>query len=437
MKKKRLFFFLGIILILYAAYNIIMLQVSENGGSFENLVNQAGFAPLIAAEEEISTSDIDSTEKRPDRIIIPKINLDAPIVVAQAVTQEIDGEEYVQYLVPEKFAAGYHANSVSLGEIGNIVLSGHHNAYGEVFGNLYQLEEGDVINLYHGDELFQYVVTNVMIFEEKDQPLEVRLENARWILPSDDERLTLVTCWPQNSNSHRLIIAAVPLYRSQLANSEEICDNVENQNLFDLFFYKYMEAGFLSQNAFLQTTDYRLLIMKLSFIEDSVNNLDEHKCQPILKSNLVEFIQAVMLQVGFQQIGYEGEEFIKVEELIRSYQVLLESYFDPYSTSTREALLGSFQVDFHQIPNTVSDTLTASNFEDTSLNIRENAASNSRFLGSLPTGSSTTVIGKSIDGEWLLVPFKDALGWISLPYADLNISVDMIPVVLNQIINQD
>ncbi len=437
MKKKRFFFFLGIILILYAAYNIIMLQVSENGGSSENLVNQAGFAPLIAAEEEISTSDVDNTEKRPDRIIIPKINLDAPVEVSRAVTQEIDGKEYVQYLVPEKFAAGYHENSVSLGEIGNIVLSGHHNAYGEVFGNLYQLEEGDIINLYHGDELFQYVVTNVMIFEEKDQPLEARLENARWILPSDDERLTLITCWPQDSNTHRLIIAAVPLYRSLIANSGKTCDDAEKQNLLDRFFNKYIEAGFLSQHAFLQTTNYRLLIMKLSSIEDNVQNLDEHNCQPILKSNLVEFIQAAMLQVGFQQTGYEGEEFTKVEELIASLQMLLESYFEPYPTSTREALLESFQADFHQMPNSVFDTIIASNFEDTSLNIREKAASNSRFLGSLPTGSSAIAIGKSIDGDWLLIPFKDSLGWISLPYADLNISADMIPVVLNQIINQD
>ena len=437
MKKKQLFFLLGIILILYAAYNIIMLQVSENGGSFEDLVNQAGFAPLIAAEEEITAADGDSTEKRPDRIIIPKINLDAPVVVTRAVTKEIDGEEYVQYLVPEKFAAGYHENSTSLGKIGNIVLSGHHNAYGEVFGNLYQLEEGDIINLYHGDELFQYVVTNVMIFEEKDQPLEARLENARWILPSDDERLTLITCWPQDSNTHRLIIAAVPLYRSLIANSGKTCDDAEKQNLLDRFFNKYIEARFLSQHAFLQTSDYRLLIMRLSSIEGNVQNLDEHNCQPILKSNLVEFIQAAMLQVGFQQTGYEGEEFTKVEELIASLQMLLESYFEPYPTSTREALLESFQADFHQMPNSVSDTIIASNFEDTSLNIREKAASNSRFLGSLPTGSSAIAIGKSINGDWLLIPFKDSLGWISLPYADLNLSADMIPTVLNQIIQQD
>jgi hypothetical protein len=69
------------------------------------------------------------------------------------------------------------------------VISGHHNAYGEVFANLYQLKESDVINLYSKDKLFQYVIMIVMILEEKDQPLGIRLENTCWILPSNDEHL--------------------------------------------------------------------------------------------------------------------------------------------------------------------------------------------------------------------------------------------------------
>lgn len=50
-----------------------------------------------------------------------------------------------------------------------------------------------------------------MIFPERDVPFETRLENARWILPSEDERITLITCWPYFSNTHRLIIVARPV----------------------------------------------------------------------------------------------------------------------------------------------------------------------------------------------------------------------------------
>jgi sortase A len=40
--------------------------------------------------------------------------------------------------------------------------------------------------------------------------LEIRMANAEWLGGTDDERLTLVTCWPQKSNTHRLIIVARP-----------------------------------------------------------------------------------------------------------------------------------------------------------------------------------------------------------------------------------
>ena len=197
MKKSRLLFMLGIALILYAGYNIVMIILSKESdvnSTYSSLVNQEGFAPIFAPEEEVSYSDpISENTIRaniPDRIIIPKINLDAPIKIAQAVTTILDDQDYIQYLVPEEYAAGFHENSAVLGQVGNTVLSGHHNAYGEVFGKIDELEIGDIINLYSKDVLRQYIVASTMILPEKDEPLEVRLENARWILPSDDERVT-------------------------------------------------------------------------------------------------------------------------------------------------------------------------------------------------------------------------------------------------------
>jgi sortase A len=43
-------------------------------------------------------------------------------------------------------------------------------------------------------------------------PLSVRRKNAQWIMPTGDERLTLVTCWPYEwpGNSHRVIVVARP-----------------------------------------------------------------------------------------------------------------------------------------------------------------------------------------------------------------------------------
>jgi sortase A len=72
---------------------------------------------------------------------------------------------------------------------------------------------GDEIILFSGERACVYRVGLVMTLPEKYQPLETRLDNARWIYPSEDERITLVTCWPYESNTHRVIVVAAPVYR--------------------------------------------------------------------------------------------------------------------------------------------------------------------------------------------------------------------------------
>jgi len=146
----------------------------------------------------------------PTRIVIPNIGLDAPVELAASQKVQIAGKVYYQWLSPDKFAAGWHTNSAYLGMKGNTVLNGHHNISGKVFEHLIDLNIGEPIQLYGQDKLFSYIVVNKMILEERDAPVEQRLENARWLARSEDERLTLITCWPPESNTHRLIIVAIP-----------------------------------------------------------------------------------------------------------------------------------------------------------------------------------------------------------------------------------
>lgn len=149
----------------------------------------------------------------PDRIMIPVIELDAPVIEAKSRKIRVDNQIFDQYIAPDEFAAGWHPNSALLGVSGNTVLNGHHNVYGEVFGRLVDLQPGDKIYVYSGQRRYAYVIANKLILPEygPNITLKQRLQNARWILPSDDERLTLVTCWPAYSNTHRLIIVASPL----------------------------------------------------------------------------------------------------------------------------------------------------------------------------------------------------------------------------------
>lgn len=149
---------------------------------------------------------IDPSSQVPRRLVIAAIDLDAPIETTGWHT--INGVS--EWDIPDHFAAGWLKTTAPLGQIGNTVLTGHHNIAGEVFRRLVELKPGDQITVYSRDEVFDYTVITRKILPERGQPDEVRLKNAQWIQPTSDERLTLVTCWPYTTNTHRLIIVAKP-----------------------------------------------------------------------------------------------------------------------------------------------------------------------------------------------------------------------------------
>jgi sortase A len=124
---------------------------------------------------------------------------------------EVDGQERPMWELPDTRAAGWHETSASLGVPGNTVLSGHNTSNGEVFRDLYQLEFGDEVLLQAGEMTYTYAVVQTLILPEAGQPLEVRIENAHYIEPTEDERLTLVTCHPYGSLRNRLIVIAHPV----------------------------------------------------------------------------------------------------------------------------------------------------------------------------------------------------------------------------------
>lgn len=148
----------------------------------------------------------------PDRILIDAIGLNAPVVPVGQHAVRLGGEVYSQWDVPDVFAAGWHQNSAPLGQPGNTVINGHHNIHGQVFRHLVALEPGDVIALEAAGQRYYYLVAQTMTLAEQGQPLDVRRENARWILPTGDERVTLITCWPYSANTHRLVVIAQPVW---------------------------------------------------------------------------------------------------------------------------------------------------------------------------------------------------------------------------------
>jgi len=148
----------------------------------------------------------------PDRLIIPKLDIFVDINPVGYWEINFEGSIYKQWDTVDEYATGWHNSSARIGTPGNTVISGHHNVFGKVFQNLYTMQKGDVIQVKTaGNKLVTYRVARVLVLEEKYQPIDVRLQNAQWIQSSTDERLTLVTCWPNDDNSHRVVVVALPI----------------------------------------------------------------------------------------------------------------------------------------------------------------------------------------------------------------------------------
>ncbi len=146
----------------------------------------------------------------PDRMEIPAIDVDIPVVeLGWSHKTDRTGEIFSEWDVAE-YAAGWHKNSALPGQSGNVVMSGHNNILGAVFRELDQLKRDDPITVWVGANRYDYAVDQVVVVPDKGVSTEQRVENARWIGDFDDDRLTLVSCWPRNNNTHRIIVVARP-----------------------------------------------------------------------------------------------------------------------------------------------------------------------------------------------------------------------------------
>ncbi len=138
----------------------------------------------------------------PEYVVAPSIGLSAAVVA----TDWTPGGEW---RVPDG-AAGWMLNSAYAGITGNTVLAGHHNTQGEVFRRVADLHPGDSITLGTEGKAVEYRVSEVLILPAWGISPEQEQQYATWISRTRDTRLTLVTCWPYYTNSHRVIVVAKP-----------------------------------------------------------------------------------------------------------------------------------------------------------------------------------------------------------------------------------
>jgi sortase A len=89
-----------------------------------------------------------------------------------------------------------------------MILLGHNNTHGEVFRRLSELATGDTISVYTLDRKFSYVVTGTDVVRAVGATEQDKRTHSLYLGPKPDQTLTVVSCWPYATYTHRVYVVA-------------------------------------------------------------------------------------------------------------------------------------------------------------------------------------------------------------------------------------
>jgi LPXTG-site transpeptidase (sortase) family protein len=106
---------------------------------------------------------------------------------------------------------GWVVTSALPDQRGNVILYGHNNLFTAVFRDLWKLEPGDRLSLQTAERKWEYLVDQVVIIPVAGAAEEEHAAYNAYFYSSGIPRLTVVSCWPPDNNTHRVIVTAYPL----------------------------------------------------------------------------------------------------------------------------------------------------------------------------------------------------------------------------------
>jgi LPXTG-site transpeptidase (sortase) family protein len=168
-----------------------MESAAGEAGAAPSVSEQAQAAPEIALPPG-SVNSI-TQEGVGTRLVIPKLNLDAPIILSP-----LEGESWkVDHLGTDY--VGHLEGTAPPGSASNIVLAAHVTVSAGVYGpfaNLGNLAAGDEVYVYQGEQAFKYVIADYQVVDRT--AIDVTY-------PSEQGEITLITCTNWSSQEGRYL----------------------------------------------------------------------------------------------------------------------------------------------------------------------------------------------------------------------------------------
>lgn len=176
--------------------------------------NERFIAPFITPSKTASSSPIiidpnDSGKVSPDpRVIIPKINVDVPVVYNLTSNEEA----YIQNALNEGVV--HYPGTAVPGQKGNVVIVGHSSnnifnpgKYKFAFVLLNRMQEGDTFILNYNSQRYVYKVYK----KEVVKPNDVQVMAPQ---PDKESVATLITCDPPGTDVNRLVVFGEQIFPS-------------------------------------------------------------------------------------------------------------------------------------------------------------------------------------------------------------------------------
>lgn len=189
LKEVKIFLFVFVIV-------FILVFVVFNGRAFYNQVKYSFKIGIEKTEDFLKKFSLDNLYNVPNSIIIPKININAPISFPKHTDEKSLFKELEKGVV-------HYSDSVRPGKVGDAVLLGHSSAYpwykgqyGSVFSLLNRLDQGDEIIIFYKKHKYVYKITEKRVVKR----------NTDVIKQTEKSQIILLSCWPIGTTWNRIMI---------------------------------------------------------------------------------------------------------------------------------------------------------------------------------------------------------------------------------------
>lgn len=174
---------------------ILLPKIAETNFSLPNIKEKA-------QEIKKQTTGLSLADLEDNHLLIPKINIKAPIIWNSEVDEKIVMKNLQKGVV-------HYKGTALPDERGNVFIVGHSSgawwrpgSYKTVFALLDKLQKGDEIALAYQNKVYIYKVIDKIVVKPQDV----------WVMaPTPEPILSLMTCVPVGTDLRRLVVKSSPL----------------------------------------------------------------------------------------------------------------------------------------------------------------------------------------------------------------------------------